>query len=669
MVGYDLVGALGVGSTSRVLLVTPQHSPAPERDRVVAKVYDDPADFTRAARTARLWQELDSPHCPQFLDEVPPTVARSRSAPRVSASRVCAPGVIVCSWARHGPLSELLVQRTLRAGEAVTILVPVLQLLAALHGRGEAHGAVDADAIAFDDSGRPVLLGWARGHRHASPLRDVRQFVALCRDVLAATPGDTSASFSTFLSAQLRWIEDTALQGGAVLGGRADSDTRVEGAVGGGGWRGGGEGRDEGGGGAGRRDESEGGAAGGGAAEGRAAGRDEKREGAAGGGEWGGGAEGRREGGRVSAEFYAAAEAALFEVAEPVAIDPLEPFDWNAMGDGALAEVEAEVASSVATARDEARAGARLRASTAAARLRLSSAAAALRETHRVPLWPGAARSVPLRSLAVALLVGAVALTGALLATPSGYATPVDHATGPAASAISAPDGGPAASAMSDPATGPAASATFTPDGGSATAATLTPSTGAAAPGTSAPVTRSGAAGADDGAAASDGAVRGDDPEAALVALEVRREECFAQEAVACFEKVDQAQSSALAADQAAFAEQLRSGAATWRAIVVGAPTGPAAGAGGAAAGAQRVGDAALVAVAVREIGAGGPGAGVPAAEGSAAEGSAAGGSAAEGSAAVGPAAASGVTQKPASALLVKGEAGWRLRAVFAATG
>ena len=45
-------------------------------------------------------------------------------------------------------------------GEAVTVLVPLLQALQQLHGAGVAHGAVRAAAVRFDERGAPVLCGF-----------------------------------------------------------------------------------------------------------------------------------------------------------------------------------------------------------------------------------------------------------------------------------------------------------------------------------------------------------------------------------------------------------------------------------------------------------------------------------------------------------------------------
>jgi hypothetical protein len=60
-----------------------------------------------------------------------------------------------------GPgLDDVLREReTLAAGEVVTVLVPVAEAIAAAHRRGVGHGGVDAAAVRFDGTGRPLLAG------------------------------------------------------------------------------------------------------------------------------------------------------------------------------------------------------------------------------------------------------------------------------------------------------------------------------------------------------------------------------------------------------------------------------------------------------------------------------------------------------------------------------
>lgn len=60
-----------------------------------------------------------------------------------------------------GGLPRLIsAQRTLRAGEAVTVLAPLASTLAESHAMGIVHGGVAASRVLFDESGAPVLTGW-----------------------------------------------------------------------------------------------------------------------------------------------------------------------------------------------------------------------------------------------------------------------------------------------------------------------------------------------------------------------------------------------------------------------------------------------------------------------------------------------------------------------------
>jgi len=81
-------------------------------------------------------------------------------------------------------LDELVAAREpLRAAEAVTILVPVAQGLAALHRAGRVHGGLDARAVVVSPSGRAVVrppLVPAAG----TPADDVRDLARLALDLV-----------------------------------------------------------------------------------------------------------------------------------------------------------------------------------------------------------------------------------------------------------------------------------------------------------------------------------------------------------------------------------------------------------------------------------------------------------------------------------------------------
>src|SRR4051812_40380352 len=102
---------------------------------------------------------------------------------------------VVAARRNTAGLAALLDRRgTLRAGEVVTLVVPVARALAALHRRGLVHGAVVPGNVALDVTGRPVLCECAvteMGADLAGDVRDarsadVRALATLALDVLEA---------------------------------------------------------------------------------------------------------------------------------------------------------------------------------------------------------------------------------------------------------------------------------------------------------------------------------------------------------------------------------------------------------------------------------------------------------------------------------------------------
>jgi hypothetical protein len=71
--------------------------------------------------------------------------------------------VLVLERLPGGTLTELLERRgALEAGEAVTILAPLVLTLDRIHAAGVAHGGLSPSAICFRDDGAPVLTGFGR---------------------------------------------------------------------------------------------------------------------------------------------------------------------------------------------------------------------------------------------------------------------------------------------------------------------------------------------------------------------------------------------------------------------------------------------------------------------------------------------------------------------------
>lgn len=76
--------------------------------------------------------------------------------------------VLVLERLPGGTLTELLERRgALDAGEAVTILAPLVLTLDRIHAAGVAHGGLSPSAICFRDDGAPVLTGFGRAELFA----------------------------------------------------------------------------------------------------------------------------------------------------------------------------------------------------------------------------------------------------------------------------------------------------------------------------------------------------------------------------------------------------------------------------------------------------------------------------------------------------------------------
>lgn len=85
-------------------------------------------------------------------------------------------------------LGALVAARALTAGEAVTVLVPVAETLAALHEAGVVHGALGVPGIAMTEAGAPLLLlprtARRRGLDEEAVREDRRALASLARRLL-----------------------------------------------------------------------------------------------------------------------------------------------------------------------------------------------------------------------------------------------------------------------------------------------------------------------------------------------------------------------------------------------------------------------------------------------------------------------------------------------------
>ena len=189
--GYRLVRKLGFGARAEVFL----GAAGTDEPRAVAavKIFRPSTPDASIDTEIEALTRLDSRHLVRLTD--------------VSWDRNRRPCLVLD---KIGPenLARLLVERGgIDAGEAVTILAPLVETVAELHRAGVAHGALRLSNVLFDDAGAPVLVGFgaavlltpAQGqnpHADLTPAQltenaavtaDLQGLARLCRSVLETT--------------------------------------------------------------------------------------------------------------------------------------------------------------------------------------------------------------------------------------------------------------------------------------------------------------------------------------------------------------------------------------------------------------------------------------------------------------------------------------------------
>ena len=201
--GYDVGRPLGRGGNATVWLVTEQatgrgfalkcfasgDSPTPKDEDGDGDGASDRDPEAEMRREVRILSALDHGHLVKAH-----TVVRLHGAGTGLG--------LVLDYAAGGSLAELVASRgSLGAGETVTVLTPIAQALAYLHGHGFTHGDVSPGNVLFTAHGKPLLadLGTARmvadssgvseagteGFRDPTPVDAVRAGLQPERDVYA----------------------------------------------------------------------------------------------------------------------------------------------------------------------------------------------------------------------------------------------------------------------------------------------------------------------------------------------------------------------------------------------------------------------------------------------------------------------------------------------------
>ena len=142
--GYRLVRKLGAGERAEIHLGHAGSREPPTGDRIAAiKIFRPSTDEMSVDLEIEALARASSRHLLELKD-----LATGRDG------RPC----LILPRLGSGNLGRLLAVRDdLEAGEAVSILVPLVEAVRELHRVGVAHGAVAPGSVLFDDEGAPVL--------------------------------------------------------------------------------------------------------------------------------------------------------------------------------------------------------------------------------------------------------------------------------------------------------------------------------------------------------------------------------------------------------------------------------------------------------------------------------------------------------------------------------
>lgn len=157
--GHDAVRCLGSGAQGQVWLMKPHNGSGTVAAKFLGLGGDRPPEDTNPhfsrhndSQVTHEWRVLTQFHHDHLMG--------------VHGLVQDADGgqVLIMDFAAAGSLSQILQARgALSVGETVTVLTPIGQVLAFLHGRGAVHGDVSPGNILFSAAGKPVLSDFGLG--------------------------------------------------------------------------------------------------------------------------------------------------------------------------------------------------------------------------------------------------------------------------------------------------------------------------------------------------------------------------------------------------------------------------------------------------------------------------------------------------------------------------
>lgn len=170
--GYAMGRLLGLGGSASVWLATEQRTQRSYAVKCFQAATGTSAEAGEEAvrREIRILSVLDHPHLVRAHGAVRLTTGPAGPGQEEAAT------ALIMDYASGGSLARLLATRgRLGVGETVTILTPLAQALAYLHGKGFTHADVSPGNVLFTGQGKPLLSDVGIARILGDPTRKVHQ--------------------------------------------------------------------------------------------------------------------------------------------------------------------------------------------------------------------------------------------------------------------------------------------------------------------------------------------------------------------------------------------------------------------------------------------------------------------------------------------------------------